>query len=391
MKHNLSILGSTGSIGRQTLDVVRGLGIHVRALAANRNVALLEDQIREFGPELAAVFDPDAARALKLSVRDLPVKVVSGMEGLCEAASFGKADLVCNSVVGMVGLKPTLEAIRAGKDVALANKETLVAGGEPVMAAAKEHGVRILPVDSEHSAVFQCLQGSPGERALRRIVLTASGGPFFGKSALELERVTPEEALRHPNWHMGPKVTVDSATMMNKGLEIIEACRLFGLPPARVGVVVQRESIVHSMVEYKDGSVIAQLGVPDMRLPIQYAITFPERLPSPAGRLDLAEYGSLTFAEPDYKTFTCLRACIGAMEKGGLAPAAANGADEAAVRLFLREKISFPEVGELVLGAVENQPETEEPVSVEAILEADLEAKRYVAAAAGVDEVICHH
>ena len=383
MKHNLSVLGSTGSIGRQTLDVVRGLGIRVRALAANRSVGLLENQIREFGPELAAVYDPGAARELRLAVRDLPVKVVSGMEGLCEAASFEKADLVCNSVVGMVGLQPTLAAIRAGKDVALANKETLVTGGALVMAAAGERGVRILPMDSEHSAVFQCLQGCPGEKALRRVILTASGGPFFGRSAEELGRVTPEEALRHPNWHMGPKVTVDSATMMNKGLEIMEACWLFGLPPSRVGVVVQRESVVHSMVEYEDGSVIAQLGVPDMRLPIQYAITFPERLPSPVGRLDLAGYGSLTFAEPDYETFPCLRACIGAMEKGGLAPAAANGADEAAVRLFLQKKISFPKIGELVRGAVANQPETAGPVSVEAILEADHAARRYVAAAAG--------
>lgn len=391
MKHNLSILGSTGSIGRQTLDVVRGLGIRVSALAANKNSSLLEDQIREFSPELAAVYDPEAARALKLAVRDLPVRVVSGMEGLCEAAAFEKADLVCNSVVGMVGLKPTLEAIRAGKDVALANKETLVAGGALVMAAAKERGVRILPMDSEHSAIFQCLQGSPGERALRRVILTASGGPFFGRSSAELERVTPDEALRHPNWNMGPKVTVDSATMMNKGLEVMEACWLFGLPPERVGIVVQRESIVHSMVEYEDGAVIAQLGVPDMRLPIQYAVTFPERMPSPVGRLDLAQTGSLTFAEPDVKTFVCLGACIDAMKQGGLKPAAANGADEAAVALFLRGKVSFPDIGRLVRGAVENQPETGSPVSLKSIFEADEAAKRYVAVAAGVDEVIGHH
>ena len=384
MKHNLSILGSTGSIGRQTLDVVRGLGIRVRALAAKKNVALLEEQIREFGPELAAVYDANAARALKLSVRDLPVRIVSGMEGLCEAASLEGTDLVCNSVVGMVGLKPTLAAIRAGKDVALANKETLVTGGELVMSAAKERGVKILPMDSEHSAVFQCLQGSPGNNALRRIILTASGGPFFGKSAKELENVTPEQALRHPNWNMGPKVTVDSATMMNKGLEIMEACWLFGLAPDRVGVVVQRESIVHSMIEYEDGSVIAQLAVPDMRLPIQYAVTYPERLLSPVKRLDLVRCGSLTFADPDYKTFSCLGACVGAMKAGGLKPAAANGADEAAVKLFLEEKISFPEIGELVRGAVDNQPDTQEKITVEAIFEADKAAKQFVFAAAGV-------
>lgn len=391
MKHDLSILGSTGSIGRQTLDVAKGLGIRVRALAANRNIRLLEDQIREFHPDLAAVYDPDAARQLKSSVADLPVRVVTGMDGLCEAASFGKADLICNSVVGMVGLQPTLAAVQAGKDVALANKETLVAGGALVMEAARKRGVRILPMDSEHSAIFQCLQGCPGGRALRRVILTASGGPFFGKTARELEHVTPEQALRHPNWNMGPKVTVDSATMMNKGLEVMEACWLFGLQPDRVGIVVQRESIVHSMIEYEDGAVIAQLGVPDMRLPIQYAVTYPDRFPSPVAPLDLVKCGTLTFAEPDYETFSCLRACIGAMEKGGLKPAAANGADEAAVQLFLQGKITFPEIGELVLGAVEHQPETVGTISLEAILEADRAAKQWVVSAAGVDEVVCHH
>lgn len=320
MKKSLSILGSTGSIGTQTLEVVRNLGIRVAALAANRNVDLLEKQIREFHPELVAVYDYEAAKRLKAAVADLDVKVVQGMDGLCEAARLDSADLVCNSVVGMVGLQPTLAAISAKKDVALANKETLVAGGELVMRSAEEHHVKILPVDSEHSAVFQCLQGCPEKEALRRIILTASGGPFFGKTEEELRSVTPEQALRHPNWNMGPKVTVDSATMMNKGLEIIEASRLFGMPEDRIDVLIQRESVVHSLIEYEDHSVIAQLGVPDMRLPIQYAITWPQRFPSPAAELDLSEYATLSFARPDEKTFRCLSACKQALRRGGWLP-----------------------------------------------------------------------
>jgi 1-deoxy-D-xylulose-5-phosphate reductoisomerase len=383
MKRCLSVLGSTGSIGTQTLDVAGRLGVKVCALAAGKNVRLLEEQIRRFRPSVAAVYDPDAAKALKIAVADLPVRVVQGMEGLCEAASLPEADLVCNSVVGMVGLRPTLAAVAAKKDVALANKETLVAGGALVMRAARENGVRIFPVDSEHSAVFQCLQGCPGKKALKRIILTASGGPFFGMTARELQSVTPEQALRHPTWHMGRKVTVDSATMMNKGLEIIEASWLFGLPSSRIDVLVQRESVIHSMVEYLDNSIIAQLGVPDMRLPIQYAITWPQRLPSPVQPLDLAKYGSLTFARPDAETFRCFGACRRALERGGLAPAAANGANEAAVPLFLNRGIAFPQIGELVWKAVENQPDVQGGFSVEDILDADARARRFVLRSAG--------
>ncbi|QAT49747.1 1-deoxy-D-xylulose-5-phosphate reductoisomerase [Caproiciproducens sp. NJN-50] len=378
MKQPLSVLGSTGSIGTQTLDVARGLGLKICALAAEKNVALLERQIREFHPQVAAVFDPAAAKQLKTAVRDLPVRVVQGMDGLCEAACLPTAGLVCNSVVGMVGLKPTLAAVRAGKNVALSNKETLVAGGALVMREAEEHHVKILPVDSEHSAVFQCLQGSPGKRAVRRIILTASGGPFFGKSSEALRDVTPEQALKHPNWHMGPKVTIDSATMMNKGLEVIEASRLFDVADDRIDVLVQRESVIHSMVEFQDRSVIAQMGVPDMRLPIQYAITWPERLPSQTEELDLAAYGTLSFARPDEKTFRCLAACRRALRRGGLAPAAANGANEAAVKLFLDHRISFCEIGDLVWEATERQPDVEQVKEMEEILEADARARSYV-------------
>lgn len=376
-------MGSTGSIGTQTIDVARRLGLKIGAIAACRNVRLMEEQIREFRPELAAVFDESAAKTLKTAVSDLPVRVVSGMEGLCEAASFEKADLVCNSVVGLVGLQPTLAAIAAKKDVALSNKETLVAGGSVVMKAAEKAGVRILPVDSEHSAVFQCLQGCPEKKALKRIILTASGGPFFGWTADRLRTVTPEQALHHPNWHMGPKVTIDSATMMNKGLEVMEASWLFGLPSSRIDVLVQRESVVHSLIEYEDNSVIAQLGVPDMRLPIQYAITWPERVLSPIAQLDLAEYGTLTFARADETTFRCLAACREAMRRGGLAPAAANGANEEAVSLFLDHRISFPDIGVLVSEATAHQPDVPEDLTVEDILKADAAARRYVLDAVG--------
>lgn len=375
-------MGSTGSIGTQTLDVARRLHVKVCALAANRNVRLLEEQIREFRPALAVVFDESAAKELKAAVADLPVRIAAGMEGLCEAASLSEADLVCNSVVGLVGLRPTLAAVRAKKDVALANKETLVAGGSVVMKAAKEEGVRILPVDSEHSAVFQCLQGCPEKKSLKRIILTASGGPFFGWTYDRLRDVTPEQALHHPNWKMGPKVTVDSATMMNKGLEVMEASWLFEVPASEIDVLVQRESVIHSMIEYEDNSVIAQLGVPDMRIPIQYAITWPQRFPSPVAPLDLAKYGALTFARPDEDTFHCLGACRCAMQKGGLAPAAANGANEAAVSLFLDRRISFTDIGELVSRAVEDQPETKDSVSVDDIFEADAAARRDVLDAA---------
>lgn len=377
MVRSLSILGSTGSIGTQALDVVRKLGLQVEALAAYHNVKLLEKQIREFHPKTVAVFEEKAAAELRTAVSDLSVRVLSGMEGLCEAASLPAAEVVLNSVVGMVGLRPTLAAIQAHKNVALANKETLVAGGALVMAAARKNGVKILPVDSEHSAIFQCLQGCPDEKALSRLILTASGGPFFGKNREELKAVTPEQALKHPNWDMGAKVTIDSATMMNKGLELIEASWLFDMPADRIDVVVHRESIVHSLIEYVDHSIIAQLGLPDMRIPIQYALTWPQRRPSPVGRLDLAKACTLSFYEPDYETFACLRACKTAMKRGGLAPAAANGANEVAVSLFLQNKISFLEIGSLVNEAMQRQPDAP-AAGLNDILDADQAAREFV-------------
>ncbi len=385
MMKKISILGSTGSIGTQALDVVRGLPkeLKVVSLAAHSNITRLEEQIREFSPEFAVCFDEEAAKALKISVADCPVRIGAGMEGLCEAASLSGADMILNSVVGMIGLRPTLEAIQAGKDVALANKETLVAGGALVMEAAKKQNVKILPVDSEHSAIFQCLQGRPPKendpegRALERLILTASGGPFFGKSREELEQVTPEQALRHPNWDMGAKVTIDSATMMNKGLEIIEAAWLFHIPADKIDVVVHRESVVHSLIEYCDYSVIAQLGAPDMRVPIQYALTWPGRAPSPVKRLSLTEYGVLHFALPDEETFRCLAACKKALRRGGLAPAAANGANEEAVKQFLNGKLSFLGIGDAVTEAMERQKDAACD-SLESILEADAAAREFV-------------
>lgn len=378
MKKNLSILGSTGSIGRQALEVARNLGLPVSGLAAYRSVDCLETQIREFRPQAVAVFDFDAAKRLRLAVSDLPVKVLAGMEGLCEVAALPQADLTLNSVVGMVGLQPTLAAIEAGKPVALANKETLVAGGALVMDAAKRRGVPILPVDSEHSAIFQCLQGCRDYQEVRRVILTASGGPFFGKTAQELASVTVEQALRHPNWVMGQKVTIDSATMMNKGLEMIEAAWLFDLPSEQIDVVVHRESIVHSLVEFTDDSTLAQLGVPDMRVPIQYAITHPNRAPSPSSPLDLARCQTLSFYPPDPETFTCLAACRTALERGGLAPATANGANEAAVALFLQRKISFLDIGALVTQAMLHQEPGGGAPTLAQILEADRAAREFV-------------
>ena len=379
----LALLGSTGSIGIQTLDVVRGLcrggdfPVSIQVLAARSSVKQLEEQIREFRPQAAAVFDEKAAKDLRDRTRDLDLEILPGMEGLCQAAAWDSADMTLNAVVGMVGLRPTLSAIAAGKTVALANKETLVAGGSIVMEAARQNKVEILPVDSEHSAIFQCLQGCPEKKAVKRLLLTASGGPFFGKTRKELEGVTPAQALRHPNWNMGTKVTIDSATLMNKGLEVTEAAWLFGLGPQDIQVVVHRESIVHSLVEYVDHSVIGQLGTPDMRLPIQYAITYPKRYPSPCGELDLAALGSLTFAQPDLETFRCLKVCLQALERGGLAPAAANGANEEAVALFLQEKIGFLEIPQLVEAAMLRQPDAPAD-SVEAVLQADREARQFV-------------
>ena len=376
MKRCISLLGSTGSIGRQTLQVARNLRRRVCALAAHSNIKLLAQQVREFHPHLAAVYDPQAARALRTKIADTNTKVLAGMEGLCEAATCQNADVVLNAVVGMVGLKPTLNAAAAGKDIALANKETLVAGGALVMDAVRLRGVNLIPVDSEHSAIFQCLQGTPG-KALKKILLTASGGPFFGKTRAELADATPEQALDHPNWHMGEKVTIDSATLMNKGLEVMEAGWLFHVPLEQIDILVHRESVVHSMVMFEDNAILAQLGKADMRLPIQYALTWPDRVPGLVEELDLAACGSLTFAKPDLETFTCLAACLRAMERGGLAPAAANGANEAAVELFLRRKIPFLRIGELVTAAMEHQPD--QPAStLDAILDADAAAREYV-------------
>ena len=379
----LSLLGSTGSIGTQALQVVENLQaqgeeIQVEVLAARSSVKLLEEQARRFHPSAVAVFDEAAARSLRDSLRDTSIQVLAGMEGLCEAAAWEGADTTLNAVVGMVGLQPTLAAIRAGKTLALANKETLVAGGAMVMEEARHHGVKILPVDSEHSAIFQCLQGCPGRDALEKLILTASGGPFFGKSREELETVTREQALRHPNWDMGAKITIDSATMMNKGLEVIEASWLFELPEDRIDVVVHRESIIHSMIQYKDNAVMAQLGVPDMAVPIQYALTYPRRLPSPAGELNLWELQKLTFYPPDGDAFPCLELCREALRRGGLVPAAANGANEQAVALFLEGKIGFLDIPRLVAKAMDQQTAGE--VTLENILAADRAARDFVAA-----------
>ena len=377
MTKNLCILGSTGSIGTQTLDVVRKLGIKVSALTAATDVDTIEAQIREFKPELAVMYDENAAKDLRSRIADTATKVKSGMEGLMEAAVIENADTVLNSVVGMVGLKPTLAAINAGKNIALANKETLVTGGKLVMDAVAKNNVNMYPVDSEHSAIFQCLQGMNDKRELKKIILTASGGPFFGKTSEELRNVTVEQALNHPNWSMGRKITIDSATMMNKGLEVIEAKWLFDVDVDNIEVVVHRESIIHSMVEFADNSVIAQLGAADMRIPIQYAITYPCRLPSPVRELSLTDIGSLTFAKPDFDTFVCLSQCIRAIKQGELAPVAANGANEAAVELFLSRKIGFLQIGELVRGAVYSVSRNT-ITSVSDILDADKAAREFV-------------
>ena len=377
MIKNISILGSTGSIGTQTLDVVDKLDLNVVALTASTNITLLEEQVRKYKPQLAVVFDEAKAKIFKENIKDTDTLVLSGMDGLIAAATVESAELVLNSVVGMVGLKPTIAAANAKKDIALANKETLVAGGKLVTDAVKSNGVKLLPVDSEHSAIFQCLQGMPDSTCLKKLILTASGGPFFGKTADELKSVTIEQALNHPNWSMGAKITVDSATMMNKGLEIIEASRLFDVSGDDIDVVVHRESIIHSMIEYSDNSVIAQLGLPDMRIPIQYAVTYPERFPSPVGELNLSQIGKLTFFEPDYDTFKCLNACKKALSMGGAATAIANGANEEANMLFRQGKISFLDIGELVSGAVDNIKNFE-PKTVEDVLSADNLARQYV-------------
>ena len=370
MTENLSILGSTGSIGKQSLDVCRKCGYGVKALTAFSSVDEIEKQAREFKPEKVALVDEKAAADLKIKLADTDIKVLGGMDGVCECAEIQSADTVLNSVVGMAGLKPTLTAIYAGKKIALANKETLVAGGQLVMSEAKKHGAEILPVDSEHSAIFQCLQGKPTNKALKKIILTASGGPFFGKTAEELRDVTVEKALKHPNWSMGAKITIDSATMMNKGLELIEAVWLFSVKPDDVDIVVHRESIVHSAVEYDDNSVIAQLGLPDMRIPIQYALTYPERFESPVGELSLSQIGKLTFFEPDYETFRCINLCRKAINMGGLYPAAVNSANEQANLMFRQGKIGFLDIADRVEAVLEKTPHYDN-YTFEDILEID--------------------
>lgn len=373
----VSLLGSTGSIGRQSLDVIAACGMSVAAITANSSVGLLEEQARKFHPQLAVAYDPEAAKDLKVRLADTDVRVASGMEGLLEAATLPQADTVLTSVVGMIGLRPTLAAIGEKKRIALANKETLVCAGELVMRSAKEAGAEIIPVDSEHSALFQCLECSRDRGEVKRLILTASGGPFFGKTRAELEHVTRTDALKHPNWSMGAKITIDSATLMNKGLEFIEAMRLYRMPPEKIAITVHRQSIVHSMVEYCDNAVLAQLGVPDMRLPIEYALTYPHRCQAVAGELDLLHCPPLTFEEPDYDTFRCLALALEAAKKPGNPCAVLNGANEAAVGLFLSDKIRFLEIADLVEYALERVPQGPAD-TLEQVLEADAAAREAV-------------
>ena len=373
----ISLLGSTGSIGRQSLEVIQACGMKVGALTANSNVVRMEEQARQFQPELAVMMDEQAAADLKVRLADTPVRVAGGLEGLLEAAELPKADTVITAVVGMVGLRPTMAAIREGKRIALANKETLVCAGQLVTEEARDYGAKILPVDSEHSALFQSLQGCKDRGEVKRLILTCSGGPFFGKTRKELEWMTREDALQHPNWSMGAKITVDSATLMNKGLEFIEAMHLYQMPPEKISIVVHRESIIHSLVEYCDNAMIAQLGTPDMRLPIQYALTWPERVAGPATPLDLCSCGPLTFAQPDTETFQCLALALEAAKTGGTAGAILNGANEAAVALFLEGKIGFLDIADRVRRAMEQVKVIADP-SMTQVLEADAAAREAV-------------
>ena len=379
MTENIIVLGSTGSIGVQTLDVARMHRIGVKALTANKSIELLEKQAREFRPELVAVYDEDSAKRLRIALADTDIRVEGGREGIRAAAALESADTAVNAIVGVAGLMPTLEAISSGKDLALANKETLVAGGSVVRRALDEYGTKLYPVDSEHSAIFQCLQGTP-ENSLKKVILTASGGAFYGKKRDELKAVRVEDALKHPNWSMGAKITIDSATMMNKGLEVIEASWLFGVPDDKIDVLIHRESIIHSMIQLVDNSVIAQLGVPDMRIPIQYALTYPQRFESPVKELDLAELATLTFARPDYDTFECLAICRRALRLGGLYPAVANAANEAAVSLFLQGKLSFLQIPETVGRAVESFSGNKTEFGLDDIIEADAETRKSILA-----------
>ena len=374
MTKTLAVLGSTGSIGVQALEVAQLMGFEVPVLTANSRIDILEEQIRKFSPRFAAVADEKAAEELKIKVADTSTKVLSGAKGVEECARYG-ADTVLNSIVGIAGLAPTLAAIEAGSKIALANKETLVAGGKIVMNAAADRGVDILPVDSEHSAIFQSLQGCQSHKQIKRLILTASGGPFFGKSKAELEKVTLAQALKHPNWSMGAKITIDSATMMNKGLELIEAAWLFGMKGSEIDILVHRQSIVHSLVEYVDNSVIAQLGLPDMRIPIQYALTYPDRYISPVGQLDLAEAATLTFEKPDYETFSCINLCRKAFDMGGLYPAAVNAANEKANELFRNGKIGFLDIPKAVEAAFDCVSQASD-YTLEQVFETDMLIRR---------------
>ncbi len=374
----VSILGSTGSIGRQSLDVIENLKeIQVAALTAGTNVQLMAQQCRQFHPQLAVMATREAAQELQAALIGEKTQVAWGEDGLIAAATIPEADCVITAVVGMVGLKPTLAAIRAGKRIGLANKETLVCAGELVMAEAEECGAEIVPVDSEHSAIFQCLMGCTDRREVKKILLTCSGGPFFDMDAADLKYVTKADALRHPNWKMGPKITVDCATLMNKGLEVIEAMRLYRVPLEQVEVLVHRQSIVHSLVEFTDGAVMAQLGAPDMRLPIQLALTYPRRMESPAPKLDLTQCAALTFCHPDLEKFPCLALAMQCAKRGGTACPAMNGANEEAVALFLADKIGFYDIYRLVAQAVEQVPFIQNP-TLEEILEADHLARQAV-------------
>ncbi len=376
MTRSISILGSTGSIGRSTVAVAQHLGIPVKALAANRSTDLLEQQARLLKPAFIAVYDEAAAKQLRISLGDTDIAIGSGMEALCEAATIGGADCVVAALSGAVGLKPTLAAIEKGRRIAFANKEVLVCAGSIVMRRAEECGALMLPMDSEHSAIFQCL-GETGRRQLRRVLLTASGGPFYGRKRSETEHITPEQAVAHPNWSMGMKISVDSATMMNKGLEIIEAMHLFALRPEDIQVVIHRESIVHSMVEFVDGSVLAQLGITDMQLPIQYALTWPERRPGALPSLDLFACKDLSFHAPDFENFPCLSLAIECARRGGTAPAVLNAANEQAVSMFLSRKIGYNQIYDCVLSAVDSIDCINDP-ALEDILASDEAARRHV-------------
>lgn len=373
----IAILGSTGSIGTQTLAIVREQGdIEVTAIAAGSNVDLLEKQIREFHPKIAAVWEEEKARDLKARTRDLDISVYSGMEGLLEAATEPEAEILVTAIVGMLGIRPTIAAMEAGKDIALANKETLVAAGHLIMPLARERHVRILPVDSEHSAIFQCLQGER-ENAIHKIILTASGGPFRGRTSEELKKIKPQDALRHPNWTMGKKITIDSSTLVNKGLEVIEAKWLFGVKAEQIEVVVHPQSVIHSAVEYEDGAIIAQLGTPDMRIPIQYALYYPKRRSLSGTRLDLFAQKNLTFEKPDTKTFRGLALAFEAMKRGGNMPTILNAANEKAVALFLEEKIAYPAITEIMEACMEEVGLIQHPC-LDEILETEARVYQYI-------------